>query len=65
MNSPGHLLQFAFVAGLVLALALALTIRLGERLLRRILSGRGPAERARLAWWLLVTPAVSGLGRVA
>ncbi|PKO84138.1 MAG: heat-shock protein HtpX [Betaproteobacteria bacterium HGW-Betaproteobacteria-11] len=61
MASYGPLLQFALLAGFVLAVTLSLLITACERPLRRILSGKTPSQRARMAWWMLVTPALAGI----
>ncbi len=60
MLSLGALLQFAVLAGFVLALTLALLIWALQGPLLRVLSNAAPAQRARLAWWMLVTPALAG-----
>ena len=56
------LLQFALLAGLLLALALSGLMAALERPLRGLLSSKPPAQRATLLWWLLVTPALAGIG---
>lgn len=61
MVSHGPLLQFALLAGFVLAVTLTLLIAACEHPLRRLLSGKTPAQRARIAWWMLVTPALAGV----
>lgn len=65
MASHGPLLQFALLAGFVLAITLSLLIAAGERPLRHLLSSRAPAQRARIFWWMLVTPALAGIGYAA
>lgn len=62
MASHGPLLQFALLAGFVLAITLSLLLAACERPLRRLASGKAPAQRARIAWWVLVTPALAGIG---
>ncbi|HFX1916435.1 TPA: M56 family metallopeptidase [Pseudomonas aeruginosa] len=61
MTSYGPLLQFALLSGFVLAVTLTLLIGACERPLRRALSGKAPSQRARVSWWMLVTPALAGI----
>lgn len=62
MTSHAPLLQFALLSGFVLAITLAMLIAACERPLRRLLVRQAPKQRARLMWWLLVTPALAGIG---
>lgn len=62
MSSHAPLLQFALLSGFVLAITLAMLIAACERPLRRLLVCQAPKQRARLIWWLLVTPALAGIG---
>lgn len=59
--SHGQLLQFALLAGFVLAITLSLLIAVCEHPLRGRLSSRTPVQRARIVWWTLVTPALAGI----
>jgi Zn-dependent protease with chaperone function len=61
MASHGQLLQFALLAGFVLATTLTLMIAACELPLRRLLSGKTPSQRARLSWWMLATPGLGGI----
>ena len=61
MANYGQLLQFAWLSGFVLAATLVLLIGICERPLRRVLSGKTPSQRARVTWWILVTPALAGI----
>lgn len=61
MTGPGELLQFALLAGFLMAITLGLLIAGCAHPLRRLLAASRPARRARMAWWLLVTPALVGL----
>ena len=63
--SHGQLLQFALLAGFVLAITLSLLIAVCGRLLRRRLSSKTPPQRARITWWILVTPALAGIAYAA
>lgn len=65
MTGIAPLLQFALLAGFVVALALAGLAALLERPVARLLAGQRPQQRARIAWWLLVGPAVGGFGYAA
>lgn len=65
MTSYGPLLQFALLSGFVLAVTLTLLIGACERPLRRALSGKTPYQRARVSWWMLVTPALAGIAYTA
>lgn len=65
MASHGQLLQFALLAGFVLATALTLMIAACELPLRRLLPGKTPSQRARLSWWMLVTPGLAGIAYTA
>lgn len=65
MTGLAPLLQFALLAGFVVALALAVLAALLERPIARLLPGQRPQQRARIAWWWLVGPAVGGLGYAA
>lgn len=65
MMSYGPLLQFALLSGFVLAVTLTLLIGTCERPLRRALSGKSPYQRARVSWWMLVTPALAGIAYTA
>ncbi|HHW1924388.1 TPA: M56 family metallopeptidase [Pseudomonas aeruginosa] len=65
MTSYGPLLQFALLSGFVLAVALTLLIGAFERPLRRALWGKAPSQRARVSWWMLVTPALAGIAYTA
>lgn len=58
------LLQFALLAGLLLALALSGLVAVLERPLRRLLAGKPPAQRASLLWWVLATPVLAGAGHM-
>jgi hypothetical protein len=62
MSSHAPLLQFALLSGFVLAITLAMLIAACERPLRRLLVCQAPKQRARLIWWLLVAPALAGIG---
>jgi Zn-dependent protease with chaperone function len=59
------LMQFALLAGLLLALVLSGLLAALERPLRRLLAGKPPAQRARLLWWALATPALTGAVHMA
>lgn len=59
--SLGPLLQFALVAGFVVAIGLAALTALASRPLLSALDAQPPEARARTAWWLLVSPAAVGL----
>ena len=61
MTGPGELLQFALLAGFLMAVTLGLLIAACALPLRRLLAVSTPARRARMAWWLLATPALVGL----
>jgi hypothetical protein len=65
MASYGPLLQFALLSGFVLAAMLILLIGVCERPLRRVLSGKTPSQRARVSWWMLATPALTGIAYMA
>ncbi|HHM9420596.1 TPA: hypothetical protein ACRMDH_004688 [Pseudomonas aeruginosa] len=65
MTSYGPLLQFALLSGFVLAVTLTLLIGAFERPLRRALWGKAPSQRARVSWWMLVTPALAGIAYTA
>lgn len=65
MIGYGPLLQFALLSGFVLAVTLAVLIGACERPLRRALSGKTPDQRARVSWWMLVTPALAGFAYTA
>lgn len=60
MVSHGPLLQFALMAGCVLAIKLALLTAACEFPLRCWMADKSPGQRARIAWWMLVAPAVAG-----
>lgn len=62
MASYGPPLQFALLAGFVLAIALSLLVAACQRPLCRLLSRQAPHQRARIVWWLLTTPVVAGIG---
>lgn len=59
--SQGPVLQFALLAGFILAITLTLLTSSSEHLLRRMLQHKAPAQRARISWWMLVTPALAGI----
>lgn len=61
MIGHGPLLQFAVLAGSILAIKLSLLMAIGEYPLRRWLADRTPAVRTRVTWWLLTTPALAGV----
>jgi Zn-dependent protease with chaperone function len=56
-----RLLEFALLSGFVVALALAALTAALRPVLSRGLQPLAPERRARIAWWLLVGPAVAGL----
>ncbi len=60
MVNHWSLLQFALIAGFVLAATLTLLTAACERPLRRLLSDKTPPQRVRILWWVLVTPALAG-----
>lgn len=59
--SVGSLLQFALVAGFVVAIGLAALTALATRPLLSTLDAQPSEARARTVWWLLVGPAAVGL----
>lgn len=65
MANYGQLLQFAWLSGFVLAVTLVLLVGACERPLRRALWEKTPAQRARVTWWILVTPALAGIAYTA
>lgn len=65
MMSHGPLLQFALLAGCLLAIKLTLLTAACESPLRRWMAGKTPDQRARIAWWMLVAPALAGMGYAA
>lgn len=64
MASHGPLLQFALLAGFVLSISLSLLIAAAEHPLRRLLAGKPARQRARISWWMLVSPALAGLAQL-
>lgn len=65
MASHGPLIQFALLAGFLLAITLSLLVAVCEHPLGRLLSRQPPHQRARILWWLLATPALAGIGYTA
>lgn len=65
MVSHGPLLQFALLAGCVLAIELTLLTAACEAPLRRWMAGKTPDQRARIAWWMLIAPALAGMSYAA
>ncbi|TFL14432.1 M56 family peptidase [Pusillimonas caeni] len=61
MASQWPILQFALLSGFVLAFTLALLNAVFERPLRWLRRGRTPVQRARIVWWMLITPALAGI----
>lgn len=58
--SAGPLLQFAIVAGFVVAISLVTLTAVFARPLLAALAAQAPGVRARTAWWLLVGPVAIG-----
>lgn len=63
--SAGPLLQFALVAGFVVAIGLAALTTVAARPILAVLDAQPPGARVRTAWWLLVGPVAVGLAYAA
>lgn len=62
MESLGSLVQFALLAGFILAVTLSVLVWACERPLRALIVRQGYGQRVRILWWLLATPALVGIG---